>query len=304
MNRLLVTGASGFLGWNICRLADTGWTVLGTCFSHEVRIHGVEMLRADLTDFRELKRVFKEARPGAVIHAAALSNPNVCQTNPSRSREINVDASINIAGLCADLQVPCVFTSSDLVFDGLNPPYSEEAPVSPVSVYGKHKVMAEEGMMKRYPQTIICRMPLMFGDAGPVAESFIQPMLTTMKSGGELKLFTDEFRTPISARVAARGLFLALSGAAGILHLGGGERISRYDFGVLMMKCFGLPENRLVPCRQREVASQAPRPPDVSLDSGRAMKMGFEPSTLIDEMKHLLGTVEASGGPMPAAGLA
>ena len=296
MNRLLVTGASGFLGWNICRLAASSWTVLGVCFSHEVRIPGVGMLRADLTDFRELERVFKEARPDAVIHAAALSNPSTCQSSPARSREINVDASINIAGLCADLQVPCVFTSSDLVFDGLDPPYNEEDPVSPISVYGEHKVMAEEGMMDRYPQTIICRMPLMFGDAGPAAESFIQPMLKSMRSGGELKLFTDEFRTPISARVAARGLFLALSRAAGILHLGGGERISRYDFGVLMMKCFGLSESRLVPCRQRDVATKAPRPPDVSLDSGRAMKMGFEPSTLIEEMKHLIGTVEASGG--------
>jgi dTDP-4-dehydrorhamnose reductase len=287
MKRLLVTGASGFLGWNICGLAQSDWTVFGTCFSHKVRTHGVGMLTADLRSYRELKRVFDEARPDAVIHAAALSNPNICQANPTDSHRINVDLSINIAGLCADSHVHCLFTSSDLVFDGRNPPYSEKDPVSPINFYGEHKVMAEEGMLERNPQTIICRMPLMFGNSGPAAESFIQPMLKTLKDGGELKLFTDEFRTPISARVAVQGLFLALARAVGILHLGGSERISRYDFGVLMMKCLGIRSGRLVPSRQQDFVMRAPRPPDVSLDNSRAVELGFEPSTLMQELEHL-----------------
>lgn len=287
MQRLLVTGASGFLGWNICGLAREKWTVFGVCFSQRVEIQGVNVTRADLTRFSELKRVFEEARPDAVIHAAALSNPNVCQVNPSESLRINVDASMSIAGLCADLSIPCIFTSSDLVFDGLNPPYSENDPVSPVNVYGEHKVLAEEAMLRRYPATVICRMPLMFGDGGPAAASFIEPMIRTASEGGELRLFTDEFRTPISGRVAAQGLLLALAGATGILHLGGIERVSRYDFGVLLMDRLGLRSSRLIPCRQRDVAMQAPRPPDVSFDSGRAMSLGFKPSTLIDELDHL-----------------
>jgi dTDP-4-dehydrorhamnose reductase len=287
MRRLLVTGASGFLGWNICGLAREKWAVFGVCFSHRVEIPGAKMTEADLTRFSELKRVFEEARPDAVIHTAALSNPNHCQVNQSESRRINVDASSIIAGLCADLSIPCIFTSSDLVFDGLNPPYSEHDPVSPVNVYGEHKVLAEEAMLKRYPATIICRMPLMYGDGGSAAASFIEPMVRTVREGGELRLFTDEFRTPISGRVAARGLLLALSKATGILHLGGIERVSRYDFGVLLMDILSLRSSKLIPCKQRDVVMKASRPPDVSFDSGLAMRLGFKPSTLLDELRHL-----------------
>ena len=146
MKKLLVTGSSGFLGWNLCQLAKEKWQVYGTHFFHRIEIPGVKQLPVDLTDFQELQRLFKEIKPDAVIHTAAQSQPNYCQTHPQESRTINVTASWNLAGLCADYSIPCAFTSTDLVFDGLNAPYRETDPVSPLSLYGEQKVMAEEGI--------------------------------------------------------------------------------------------------------------------------------------------------------------
>ena len=146
--KLLVTGASGFLGWNICQIAKKEWEVSGTVFSHNIGIPGVNILRVDLTDFKELKRLFQVIRPDAVIHAAAKSDPNYCQTHREETQKINVDSAISIASLCAGFLIPCVFTSTDLVFDGLNPPYREEAPVCPVNFYGEQKVLAEKGMFR------------------------------------------------------------------------------------------------------------------------------------------------------------
>jgi hypothetical protein len=77
----------------------------------------------------------QEVRPDAVIHTAANTDPNYCQENQSETYEINVNSSINIAGICADYSIPCAFTSTDIVFDGLNPPYREEDPVSPGGFY-------------------------------------------------------------------------------------------------------------------------------------------------------------------------
>ncbi|RPJ02025.1 MAG: NAD(P)-dependent oxidoreductase, partial [Deltaproteobacteria bacterium] len=248
MKRLLLTGASGFLGWNVCRLAGEEWKIFGVCFSHPLPAPGVTVIKADLTRFEDLKRVFREVRPQGVIHAAAASDPNCCQQNPAESYKINVDASIHIAGLCADYSIPCLFTSSDLVFDGKNPPYLEEDPVCPVNVYGEQKVMAEIGMVKRYPPVILCRMPLMFGDPGPVASSFIQPMIRTMMEGGELRLFIDELRTPISGSTAVQGLLVSLERGEGVIHLGGSERISRFDFGLLLSESLNLNGIRLIPC--------------------------------------------------------
>jgi dTDP-4-dehydrorhamnose reductase len=222
---------------------------------------------------------------------AAQSSPNFCQSHPIESHSINVTAAWNIAGLCADSSIPCVFTSTDLVFNGLNPPYRETDPVSPVSLYGEQKVIAEEGMLERYPLTAVCRMPLMFGMAISPATSFIQPFIKTLREGQELSLFTDEFRTPVSGKTAAQGLLLALEKVKGRIHLGGKERLSRYDFGRLLVEVLQLPETGLKKCRQKDVEMAAPRPPDVSLDSSMAFALGYAPLSLREELEELRGKV-------------
>ncbi|PLZ89932.1 NAD(P)-dependent oxidoreductase [Fischerella muscicola CCMEE 5323] len=288
MHKLLVTGASGFLGWHLCQLANLNWEVYGTYLTHSVEIPNIKMQKVNLTNFQELKQIFNEIQPAAVIHTAAQSQPNYCQNHPEESYATNVIVSQNIADLCADASIPCVFTSTDLVFDGLNPPYRETDPVCPINRYGEQKVMAEVGMLERYPMTAVCRMPLMFGAATPTATSFIQPFIKTLQEGKELKLFLDEFRTPVSATTAAKGLLLALEKVQGIIHLGGQERISRYDFGRLLVEIFQLPTTGLKACRQQDVKMAAPRPSDVSLDSSKAFALGYQPLSLRAELEKLV----------------
>ncbi len=288
MKKLLVTGASGFLGWNICQEVKNEWEIFGTAFSHPVEIEGVNIMQTDLTDYEELKRVFNEIRPEAVIHTAAAAFPNYCQENQTESRKINVDASINLAGLCADNNIPFAFTSTDLVFDGQNVPYQEEDPVGPMNVYAEQKVKAEQGVLKRYPDAAVCRMPLMFGDTWQTSKLFFQLMVNALEEGTELKLFSDEYRTPVSGRTAARGLLLALDKAHGLLHLGGRERISRYNFGLLMMDVLEVREARLVRSFQKDIIMTAPRPLDVSLDSSKAFALGYNPISLREELEMLL----------------
>ena len=287
MKKLLITGANGFLGWNICRLAKGRWHLFGTVYSNQVEIPKVTTTRIDLTDYSELKRLFKEVRPDAVIHTAAASDPNDCQVNPDVSYGINVEASVNIALLCSDYMIPYVYTSTDLVFDGLKAPYQESDPVCPVNVYGEHKALAEERILNAYPQSAVCRISLMFGLSGPVAKSFIQPMLLAMKEGRELSLFVDEFRTPLSAATAVAGLFLALDKVRGIIHLGGKDRISRHDFGKLMQRIFKFENAKIRPCKQDQFHMPALRPTDVSLDSSKAAALGFRPLPLIEELQNI-----------------
>ncbi|MEH1936255.1 MAG: NAD(P)-dependent oxidoreductase [Nostoc sp.] len=287
MKKLLITGASGFLGWHLCQLAKQEWEVYGTYFSHPLEIPGMKMLKANLTNFQELQRIFSDIKPAAVIHTAAHSQPNFCQTHPEESHAINVIASGNLAGLCADNSIPCAFTSTDLVFDGLNAPYREMDSVCPVNLYGEQKAIAEADMLERYPMTAVCRMPLMFGAATPTAKSFIQAFIQTLKAEQELSLFIDEFRTPVSGTTAAKGLLLALEKVNGIIHLGGKERISRYYFGQLLVEVFQLPTTGLKSCRQQDVKMAAPRPPDVSLDSSKAFALGYQPLSLKEELEML-----------------
>lgn len=285
--RLLVTGASGFLGWNVCRLLSPEWDVFGVVSSHPAVIPEVTTVRVDLTRFRDMKEMFHRVQPHAVIHTAAMASPNACQVNVMESRLINVDAAVEISGLCAEGSISLVFTSTDLVFNGLRAPYGEEDPVTPVNVYAEHKVLAEEGILRRYPEATVCRMPLMFGDCGPHGESFIQPMIRAMKEGKGLKLFTDEFRTPASARDAVKGLVLAMNSVKGIIHLGGPQRISRYQMGELLADVLGIPNPALTPCRSQDLPMPAPRSLDVSLKSEKAFSLGYAPGRIREELMAL-----------------
>ena len=292
MKRLLVTGASGYLGWNLCQQVKSEWTTFGTRYSSSVKIPGVAIIKADLTKINELKKLFKETNPSAVIHTAALSEPNFCQENRETSYRINTEASINIAGYCSDRNIPCLFTSTDLVFDGLNPPYSEEDSPAPISIYGEHKLLAENGMKNCCGSVVICRMPLMFGAPGPTGSSFLQPLLRNMKNGIEVNLFVDEFRTPLSDKNAVEGLMIALDRCPDIVHFGGLERISRFEFGKLVMDIFNCKNARLNPCRQKEVRMSAPRPRDVSLSNKKAIKLGFQPEPLKATLRRIRNKVE------------
>lgn len=289
--KLLITGASGFLGWHVAQQAQSDWEVVGIGRSRSSDLPGVTSVQLDLTDFATLKALFHDVQPDAVIHLAAVSSPNVCQQEPEASYQLNVTASCNLAGLCADASIPCAFTSTDLVFDGLHAPYCENDPVAPVNAYGEQKVLAEQGMLARYPAVAVCRMPLMFGEVPPHATSFLQPFIHMLREERELRLFVDEFRTPVSGKTAAKGLLLALQKVQGVIHLGGKERISRYEFGCLMVEMLDLPAMGLKACRQADVPMAAKRPPDVSLDSSKAFALGYEPPSLRDELLTLKGKV-------------
>lgn len=200
---------------------------------------------------------------------------------------MNVTVPEKIAAWCGEAGIPLVFTSTDLVFDGLNAPYHERDRPSPICVYGEHKAEAEQRVLQSHPSAVVCRMPLMFGEASPTSGSFLQGFLGALKRGETLRLFTDEYRSVTSAKTASKGLLLALEQAQGILHLGGKEAISRYDFGLLMAEVFDFPKDLIQPCQQQDVVMSAPRPPNVTLDSARAYELGYAPRSLTEELSEI-----------------
>jgi dTDP-4-dehydrorhamnose reductase len=277
MKKLLITGASGFLGWHLCQIAQPHWQLHGTYHSHPVAIPGVEMHGIDLTDDPALRTFLQTLNPDAIIHTAALSQPNACQTQPELSHRLNVQAPWAIADHCAAAQIPYVFTSSEQVFDGNHSPYRETDRPSPLNLYGEHKLAAEIGIQERYPAAAICRMPLMYG-VSPTAPSFIQPFIQRLRSGELLQAFTDEIRTPVSGFDAAEGLLIALEKVQGIIHLGGQERLSRYEMAQTLIEVLQIENAQIQPCLQAEVQMSAPRPKDLSMDSAIAYRLGFQPA--------------------------
>ncbi len=289
---VLVTGACGFAGWNLRRLSHPGQTIVPV--GH--RNVGKGIRRCDLTDYREVKALFSAVRPNAVIHLAAIADPNQCEKYPAASRRLNVDAAVSVAKLCEEYNAKLVFASTDLVFSGNKAPYKESDPPAPLSRYGEQKADAEEGILKRCRRATVCRLPLMFGDSSPYSANFLHPLLHALENGKKPALFVDEFRTPTGVLSVAEGLLSALHCNHRILHLGGPERVSRYDFGIAVAQVTGYSESAIEPIRQGDLAMPAPRPRDVSLDSTLAYGIGYAPQSVLSELKRLrcIGSVRKS----------
>ncbi len=276
---LLITGASGLLGWNVCHLAKNDFEVWGTYFAHELEIPGVNLCRVDLTNTTEIKRLFARVGPDAVVHCAAVSSPNFCQENKALSFKMNVEASECMARLCREYGSAMVFTSSGQIFDGTHAPYKETDPPNPLNVYGEHKLLAEERIRQAHPEAVVCRMPLMFGYGGPCGQSFIQPWIRSIQTGQALTLFTDEIRAPVSGLDAAQGLLHFIGSPHKVLHLGGRDAMSRYEMGRRLFTLLQSPENSNA-CRQADVQMTAQRPGNITFDSSLAFANGYDPRPL------------------------
>lgn len=276
---VLITGASGFLGWHLCRAAAHDWSVAGISCGHAITLPIAHQRQADLSRPGSAVRLVQDIQPAAIIHAAASAQPNYCQAHPDATEKINVDAAAALAQAASDRGIPFVLTSTDLVFDGLAPPYSEDSPVNPVSVYGEQKCRAEEKVLAVHPDAAVCRLPLLCGGSGSHNRGFTHHMIAALKAGQPVRLFTDEYRTPVTAASAARGLLLAIEKARGILHLGGAARLSRFELGRRFARQAGCGLDLIQPIRIQDLPMAAPRPPDVSMDSRKAVALGYRPDT-------------------------
>ncbi len=276
---LIVTGGSGFVGYRVCQAARGRWAVHNLTRTRPLEMDGVVDHRIDLTDAHAVTDRFTEIRPDAVIHLAAASDPNSCERAPGSAARINVAATLHLVQLCVHRRIPFVFASSDLIFDGIAPPYAEADPVSPVNAYGAQKAAAERAIRRRYPAATICRLPLMFGTAPKAKRSgFLVEMIRRLDAGENLRLFHDEFRTPVDTQSGAQGLIQGIDWPGGTFHLGGRRRVSRLDMGLALAKILGMPRSRIDAVSLKDMPMAAPRAADVTLTSEKAYGRGYAPA--------------------------
>ena len=276
--KILITGASGFLGYHLLRVAHRqGYELYGQYHAHDFAYTQAVHLQLDLRDYIDMGDLIDDIEPDIVIHTAALADSHACQNDPQLSFDINVDATRNLAGICSDYQIPFVFTSTDLVFDGLKGSYTEDDSPNPQMVYGTHKLQAEQEVLRVYPDSLIVRCPLMFGAEAASSKNYFSQFLKGMREGKPANLFYDEYRSVCGARSIAEGILHLCQEVSGIVHLAGPERVSRYDLGLAIATIWGFDTGLLLSLSQRDIQMSTPRPADVSLDISRALSLGYAP---------------------------
>jgi len=254
IQRLLITGGSGDLGGVLSETAlNAGWNVYSTYLSHPDRIRAGNPIYCNLTEPEHVRRLFGEVVPDVVIHCAITEVSNAFET---------------AIGIAADLlwrymppTARLITLSSDMVFNGRQPPYSENAPTTPLTPYGRAKAR-----MEKSAPGLIVRTSLIYDF--DMRNKQVAWMLTKMRNSEQVRLYTDEYRSPIwAADLAAALLDLAERDEVGVLNLAGPETMSRFDLGRGLLLALGYnADNYIMPASLAGTG----RPPDLTLDTTRA----------------------------------
>lgn len=272
MNTVLVTGASGYLGWFVAgELVRRGRTVIGTSQDGSGVPAGVVPERLVLDDGgAAAAALVRDRAPDAVVHCAAISDANACEREPERAARVNTAATGALAGAAAQVNARLIYTSTDLVFDGSRAPYDESSTPSPTGPYMQTKLAGEERVLGASPGFLVVRVALVYGLAGGRRGKFSDRMVAWLKEGQSVDLWHDQYRTAVEVSDAAALLCDLLdTDAGGILHLGGPERVSRFDMGFGLASALGLDTSL---CHSTSIEGDprfASRPRDTSFDVSR-----------------------------------
>ena len=268
--RVVLTGASGQLGGYVAqRLCAAGFEAIAWSGTERGERAGVPLRPVDLTDLRAVARALAEADPAAIIHAAAVSAIDAVRLDPARARAVNVASTRVLADWCDQYARRLVYTSTDLVFDGRRGWYREADQPRPVMAYGRTKRDGEEAVLER-TGGVVARTSLMYGPARGGKPTYYDRTVAALGRGEPQTFFEDEFRTALALKTAADVLVqLADSDLVGLVHVGGTERVSRFDLTRRIAAALGLDPALVKANRQTDVSFAEPRPADVSLDSSR-----------------------------------
>jgi len=195
----------------------------------------------DVTDLSAVLQVVRKVQPDMVVHAAAHSQPDECERNPSAAVDVNVWGTANVATAARGNGARFVQISTDLVFDGKSGSYREEDPVSAVNVYARSKIEAERAALEAEPASVILRTALIYG-RGPAAHpGFLGTVIANWQAGRPMRFYRDQYRTPVAAfwiAVVVNRL-LELPSLRGVFHVGGADRVSRLEFARLLGTVMG-----------------------------------------------------------------
>jgi dTDP-4-dehydrorhamnose reductase len=268
--RVLLTGASGKLGrYLVPALQAAGHHVVAWTRT-PLADPGVDQHMVDLVHLDALEAHLEAARPEAILHAAAISTADAAFRDPDLADRVNAGPTRALARWCRTHQRRLIAVSTDMVFDGTRPWLTEAEPPCPVNAYGRTKRAGELAALE-HPGALVTRLPLLYGPARGPAQSFYDRSLAQLRRGQPTAFFDVEFRTPLPYAMAAAILVRLLPlEVAGLLHVAGRERLSRFELMRRLACAQGINPGLVLANRMADAPpAPEPRPADTSMDTRR-----------------------------------
>ena len=238
---------------------------------------GQKDLAVDITQRERTLESIVDMGPSVVVHTAAETDVDRCETERDLARRINVEGTANIADACVEVGAKLILVSTDYVFDGNKGNYAETDEPNPISFYGITKHEAEQIAASTSPNALIIRTSVLYG-WHPVKLNFVTWILKGLRDRQTLRVVYDHINSPTLADSLARAIHKAIErNSQGMLHIAGSEKIGRFDFARRVASRFDLDESLLIPVQMKDLSWVARRPRDSSLDVGKAEKeLGIE----------------------------
>lgn len=288
MKSILITGSNGLLGQKLVELlwprqaagelrviaSSRGANKLASLYPQ------LSFVPLDVTDAAAVRATLAAEGPTHVIHTAAMTNVDACETEREECWRQNVTGPENLARTCAELGIHLTHVSTDFIFDGENGPYDEEAAPQPVNFYGESKLAAEEAVRAAGGRWAIARTVLVYGTAHDYGRTNIVLWVRdSLRAGKELKVVDDQYRTPTLAEDLAQGCWrIAERDATGVFNISSDELLTPYQMALQVADYFGLDKALLQRVTAATFTQPARRPPRTGFIITKARReLGYEP---------------------------
>ena len=290
--KVLVTGSNGLLGqkiiYSLIERKDIDLLATSKGLNRLITKSGYRYVDLDITKNEEVKKVFENENPDAVINCAAMTNVDYCEENQDSCWEINVKAVENLAKSCEVSKSHLLHLSTDFVFDGKSGPYTENDKPNPLHFYAKSKLKSEEIVKKIMTNWTIARTIIIYGITDNMSRSNIVLWAKKeIENGNTINVVNDQLRSPTLAEDLAKGCISIIDKSAfGLYHLSGPKTYSILDLVHKVADFYNLDKSLILPVTSASLNQSATRPLSTGFDITKAKKdLDFNPVDFLEGIK-------------------
>ncbi len=282
--RVLITGSNGLLGQKLVQLLSQEKSIELIASARGTNrlpaTSDYQYVSLDITHEAEVNQVFETFQPNMIIHTAAMTNVDTCETDPIGCELLNVTAVKYLISASEKYDTFFCHLSTDFIFDGANGPYAEDAEANPISIYGESKLKAEKLLQHSSLRWAIARTVLVYGIVADMSRTnIILWVKKSLEEGKTIHVVTDQFRTPTLAEDLAIGCWLITQKQAeGIFNISGSDFLTPYEMAIKTANYYGLNEKLIQKADSSTFQQAAKRPMRTGFILDKAhSELGYRP---------------------------
>lgn len=270
--RIFVTGGSGLLGAYLIAALREKHEVYYCFHHHEVLFKAAKGYCLDLTDRNEVVKQLKRLSPEVIIHCAAITDVEYCETHYDEAWRVNAEATGTLARTAREWGAKFIYISTEAVYEGTRGNYSEENNPCPVNAYARSKLGGEDKIRGVGGNWLIARTGFEAWKISPHwgKEGFFEWLRSKFQEGRPIPVFHDRFFTPLSAyRLVSILEEVIQEDIQGLFNIEGIEKCSYVDFAKKVAQAFGFDSSLIMAISMEERPAKVRRPQDTSLNVSR-----------------------------------